>query len=132
MIIENKNRESKGLNENKGLILLKKGQKGIFHAIFSRFGLILVLLFFQVLILFSIFRWFEEFLPHILGGTVLFTVVMVDCNYAAAGIWSAVIFLYKERYWTSGVKTANGSDCLRGEGSDGTGAGSDGTVCRRK
>ncbi len=99
MIIENKNRESKGLNENKGLILLKKGQKGIFHAIFSRFGLILVLLFFQVLILFSIFRWFEEFLPHILGGTVLFTVVMVlwllnsQINPTAKITWLIVIML---------------------------------------
>ena len=27
--------------------------------------------------LFGIFRWFEEFLPHIMGGTALFTVVMV-------------------------------------------------------
>ena len=29
--------------ENKGIALLKKGQKGILHAIFSRFGLILLL-----------------------------------------------------------------------------------------
>ena len=29
--------------KNKGLTLLKKGQKGIIHAIFSRFGLILLL-----------------------------------------------------------------------------------------
>lgn len=63
--------------KNKGLILLKKGQKGIIHAIFSRFGLMLLLLVVQILILFSIFRWFEDFLPHILGGTALFTVVMV-------------------------------------------------------
>ena len=63
--------------KNKGLILLKKGQKGIIHAIFSRFGLMLLLLVVQILILFSIFRWFEDFLPHILGGTALFTIVMV-------------------------------------------------------
>ena len=62
-----------------GLNLLKKGQKGIIHAIFSRFGLILLLLLAQVLLLFSIFQRFEEFLPHILGGTVLFTLVMVIC-----------------------------------------------------
>jgi len=30
--------------EDDGLRLLKKGQKGIVHAIFSRFGLVLVLL----------------------------------------------------------------------------------------
>ena len=63
--------------KNKGLILLKKGQKGIVHAVFSRFGLILLLLIGQVSILLSIFQWFEKFLPHIFGGTVLFTAVMV-------------------------------------------------------
>ena len=63
--------------KNKGLILLKKGQKGIIHAIFSRFGLFLLLMAVQVLILFGIFQWFEEFLPHIFGGTILLTFVMV-------------------------------------------------------
>lgn len=64
-------------NENMGLALLKKGQKGILHAVFSRFGLILLLFAGQVLILFGIFQWFEEFLPHIMGGTALFSVIMV-------------------------------------------------------
>ena len=63
--------------KSKGMLLLKKGQKGIVHAIFSRFGLILLLLIIQVFILFGIFQWFEGFLPHIFGGTVLITVVMV-------------------------------------------------------
>ena len=63
--------------KSKGPSLLKKGQKGIIHGVFSRFGLILLLLIIQVLMLFGIFRWFEEFLPHIMGGTALFTVVMV-------------------------------------------------------
>ena len=39
-----------------GLNLLKKGQKGIIHGVFSRFGLILLLLIIQVLMLFGIFR----------------------------------------------------------------------------
>ncbi|WP_283684762.1 cardiolipin synthase [Parablautia sp. Marseille-Q6255] len=60
-----------------GLYLLKKGKQGIFRMIFSRSGLILVLLTVQVLFLFSIFHWFEEFLPHIYGGVVIFTVFMV-------------------------------------------------------
>ena len=63
--------------QNSGLLLLKKGQKGIVHAIFSRMGLILLLLAFHIFLLFSVFSWFENFLPHIYGGTVLFTVVMV-------------------------------------------------------
>ncbi len=87
------------LDENKGLILLKRGQKGLFHAVFSRFGLILVLLVVQVLILFSIFQRFEEFLPHILGGTVLFTGIMMlwllnsQINPTAKITWLIVIML---------------------------------------
>ena len=41
--------------ENAGISLLKKGQKGIMRAVFSRLGLILVLLAVQVLFLFSHF-----------------------------------------------------------------------------
>lgn len=48
-----------------GIHLLEKGKRGIFRVIFSRSGLILVLLAMQVLFLFSIFHWFEAFLPHI-------------------------------------------------------------------
>ena len=62
---------------SRGLTLLKKGQKGIIHAIFSRFGLVLVLLILQVLIPFGLFQWFEEYLPHIFGATVLLTFVLV-------------------------------------------------------
>ena len=85
--------------KDKGISLLKKGQKGIIHAIFSRFGLVLLMLLAQVLILFSIFQWFEEFLPHIMGGTVLFTFVMViyllnsRIDPAAKITWLIVIML---------------------------------------
>ncbi len=63
--------------QNSGLRLLKKGQKGIMYALFSRVGIMLALLVLQALMLFSLFRWFQQFLPHVLGGTVLFMVVMV-------------------------------------------------------
>ena len=63
--------------EDDGLRLLKKGQKGIVHAIFSRFGLVLVLLLLQVGLLFSIFRWFGNLLPHYFGGSVGVTAAMV-------------------------------------------------------
>lgn len=85
--------------KDKGLTLLKRGQKGIIHAVFSRFGLILLLLIVQVLFLFSIFQWFEEFLPHIMGGTAFFTFVMVICllnskmNPTAKITWLIVIML---------------------------------------
>ena len=85
--------------KNKGLLLLKKGQKGIIHAIFSRFGLILFLLALQILFLFSVFQRFEEFLPHILGGAVMLTVIMViyllnsKMNPTAKITWLIVIML---------------------------------------
>ncbi len=53
----------------------------------------------QIFILFSIFRWFGEFLPHIFGGTVLFTFIMVICllnskmNPTAKITWLIVIML---------------------------------------
>ena len=60
-----------------GLRLLKKGQKGIMYALFSRVGIMLLLLIIQVLALFGLFNWFKGFLPHVVGGTVVFTVCMV-------------------------------------------------------
>ena len=63
--------------EDGGLRLLKKGQKGIIHAIFSRFGLVLLLLLLQVGLLVSIFRWFGNLWPHYFGGSVAVTAAMV-------------------------------------------------------
>lgn len=63
--------------EDGGLRLLRKGQKGVIHAIFSRFGLVLILLLLQVGLLFSIFRWFGNLLPHYFGGSVVVTAAMV-------------------------------------------------------
>ncbi|MCI8936959.1 MAG: cardiolipin synthase [Lachnospiraceae bacterium] len=66
---------------------------------FSRFGLILLLLMVQVLALFLIFRWFEGFLPHIFGGAVALTFVMVvyllnsTMNPTAKITWLIVIML---------------------------------------
>ena len=40
-------------------------------------GLILPLLAFHIFLLVCAFRWFEGFLPHILGGTVIFMTAMV-------------------------------------------------------
>ena len=63
--------------QNKGIRLLEQGKKGLVHAIFSRMGLIILLLAIHIILLFCVFRWFESFLPHIYGGAVLFTVGMV-------------------------------------------------------
>ena len=85
--------------KDKGLRLIRKGQQGMVHAIFSRFGLILFLLFIQVRILFDFFQWFENFLPHVMGGRVLFTFGMViyllnsRLNPTAKITWLIVIML---------------------------------------
>ena len=63
--------------EDGSIRLLKKGQSGLVHAIFSRFGLILILLLLQALALFSLLRWFGGLLPHYLGGTLLVTAAMM-------------------------------------------------------
>ena len=63
--------------ESTGIRLLKKGQKGLIHALFSRLGLFILLLVLQVFALFGVFRWFENILPHIMGGVALYTVGMV-------------------------------------------------------
>ena len=63
--------------EDGGIRLLRKGQKGLIHAIFSRFGLVLVLLVLQFGALFSLMRWFSDLLSHYLGGTLLVTAAMM-------------------------------------------------------
>ena len=60
-----------------GIRLLQKGKQTMLKTIFSRSGLILIMLTIEVLFLFAIFGWFEEFLPHIYGGVVIFTIFMV-------------------------------------------------------
>lgn len=82
-----------------GIRLLEKGKRGIFRVIFSRSGIILALLALQVLVLFGIFHWFEDFLPHIYGGVVIFDVFMVlyllntRMNPTAKLTWLVVVML---------------------------------------
>ncbi len=63
--------------KSSGMRLLKKGQNGVLKMIFSRMGIVLLLLALNILLLFAAFGWFREFLPHFFGGTALFTVCMV-------------------------------------------------------
>lgn len=90
---------SESNSESNGLLLLKKGQKGLVYALFSRMGLVILLLLLQLAALFSIFQWFENLLPHILGGTVLFTAGMVlyllnsELDSTAKITWLVVIMM---------------------------------------
>lgn len=63
--------------EKEGIRLLEKGKKGVIRMIFSRFGIILVLLAVQVLFLFGIFYKFRQLAPHYLGLASLFYLIMI-------------------------------------------------------
>lgn len=87
-------------SQSTGMQLLKKGQKGLIHALFSRLGLFIVLLVFQALLLFGIWVWFQKFIPHILGGAAVFTVLIVlvllntEADATAKITWLIVIMLF--------------------------------------
>lgn len=86
-------------NDSLGMRLLKKGQKGIVHAIFSRFGILLVLLLIQVALIFGMFYRFEQFLPQITGANTIFSIIMVlyliNCkmNPTAKMTWMVIIMI---------------------------------------
>ena len=86
--------------EDGGLRLLKKSQKGVIHAIFSRFGLVLLLLLLQVGLLVSIFRWFGNLLPTTSAASVVVTAAMVlyllnsKMDNSAKITWMVVIALF--------------------------------------
>ena len=46
-------------------------------AIFSRLGLIVLLILIQIILLFGLFRWFADFVPHLFGSAMLFNLLMV-------------------------------------------------------
>jgi len=64
-------------NENTGITLLKKGQKGLLRALFSRLGIIVLLLLLQIIVLALLFRTFEAYAPHIYTGMTVLAVAVV-------------------------------------------------------
>lgn len=57
--------------------LFEKGKKGVIRMIFSRFGVVLLLLVIQVLFLFGLFIKFRQLAPHYLWLATLFYVIMI-------------------------------------------------------
>lgn len=87
--------------QQKGSItLLEKGKKGVIHMIFSRFGIVLLLLAVQILFLFGIFFKFRQLAPHYLWLASLFyllmIVVLVNSNHDASSkiTWLIVLVLF--------------------------------------
>lgn len=87
-------------NENKGLLLLKRGQKGLVHALFSRLGLFVLMMLLQAALLVTIFQALERFLPLVYGGTTIFVVIMVvyllntDIDPTAKITWLIIVMLF--------------------------------------
>ncbi len=85
--------------QSTGLRLLKKGRKGIFTAIFSRTGLVTLLLLVNIALLLAMFLRFQQFLPHYLGLTSLFVLLEVvhllnsDMDPSAKITWLVVIMV---------------------------------------
>ena len=83
-----------------GITLLEKGKKGVIRMIFSRFGMILLLLVIQVLFLFGIFFKFRQLAPHYLGFATLFYLVMIvvlvnsDHDASAKITWLIVMMVF--------------------------------------
>ena len=86
-------------NESFGMRLLKRGQKGIVHAIFSRFGLLLLLLLLQIFMLFSFFVKFQQFLLQYAGINALFSIILMlylinsDINPTAKITWLIICMI---------------------------------------
>ena len=86
-------------SEGTGIRLIEKGKRGIIHAVFSRLGLILLLLVLQLMVMVAVFRWFSAFLPHLFGGVVVLGVIMVvhllnsDADPTAKITWLILITL---------------------------------------
>ena len=63
--------------ERRSLMLLKKGKKGIFQAVFSRTGLVTSLLLMNFCLTTVLFWRFYEYLPHFFGGSAILSAAMV-------------------------------------------------------
>lgn len=66
-------------SENTGIRLLNKGKKGLLRMVFSRAGLITLLLLIQIVWLLSFVIKFNAYLTHAMGLSTIFTVFMILC-----------------------------------------------------
>lgn len=86
-------------DSEKGLSLLKKGKKGLLRMVFSRAGVISVLLLIQFGVLIVWGLRFSEYLPHLMGSTVVISfamaLVMINSKMEPSSIimWLIIIVL---------------------------------------
>ena len=85
--------------ENLGLSLLEKGQQGLAHMVFSRIGIIVLLLLFQLFLAFAAFYRLNAYLPHFVIFTTVFSAFLglyllnTDADPSAKITWLLVILL---------------------------------------
>ena len=85
--------------ENLGISLLRKGRKGLAHAVFSRLGIVLLLLILQILLSVAVYYWLNSYLPHFMIVALLFSTFMAiyilntDIDPTAKITWLMVISL---------------------------------------
>lgn len=68
---------SNGNVRGKTLHLLKKGHRGLVYALFSRFGLVVLMLLVQIAFIVVVYNIFKEFIPHYYGFSMAFSAFMV-------------------------------------------------------
>lgn len=64
-------------SESAGIRLLKKSRKGLLRLVFSRTGLVALLLLIQIGLLMGVFIFFSEYLPYFYVVDAVFTVIMI-------------------------------------------------------
>ena len=85
--------------EDPGLSLLEKGQQGLAHMVFSRIGIIVLLLLFQLFLVFAAFYRLNAYLPHFVIFTTVFSAFLglyllnTDADPSAKITWLLVILL---------------------------------------
>lgn len=86
--------------ENGGIRLLKKGKKGLLRVLFSRIGVVTVLILLEAFMMLSMLKWFNDYYPGYYGLTTLFTFCMViyllniNMNPTAKITWLILIMLF--------------------------------------
>ena len=79
---------------------VQRSKRGLGRAIFSRTGLILLLFLVQAGLLFSVMMWFQEWQAHVMGGSVVLTMIAVlvvlnsDLDPTAKLTWMTVMTFF--------------------------------------
>ena len=86
--------------DNSIVRLTKYRKKGLLRIIFSRLGGIILLLYLQVSMVFSLFTWFSGYIPYYSTVKVIFTVIMIiylfnsDMDSSAKLTWMFIISMF--------------------------------------